>query len=67
MFAARYWANRFFNVRYWPPIGAAPVVVISKRYTLKGIDDQKFALEGADDRKFILKGADDQNFVLTGA
>jgi len=24
MFNVRYWANRFFNLRYWPPVGATP-------------------------------------------
>ena len=27
MFAVRYWANRFFGARYWPPIGAAPAII----------------------------------------
>ena len=30
MFAVRYWANRFFGARYWPPVGAA--AVSSDRY-----------------------------------
>lgn len=42
------------------------LAVVSKRYTLKGIDDQNFPLEGINDKNFILKGTDDQSFVLTG-
>lgn len=47
--------------------GALRTTVVSKRYTLKGIDDQNFALEGTNDKNFILKGADDQNFALIGS
>lgn len=42
------------------------IAVVTKRYTLKGIDDQNFALSGIDDQNFILKGSDDRSFISVG-
>ncbi len=68
MFPLRYWANRFFNPRYWPVVGAvAAVATVTTRFNLVGTDNQKFSLVGTDNQKFPLVGTDNQKFPLIGS
>lgn len=43
MFPLRYWANRFFNPRYWAPVGANPAddnSWVNTRVVFKSIETQ---------------------------
>ena len=67
MFPSRYFADRFFNERYWPTVGAeAALAIVSDRYILRGSDDQSFELLGTENRNVTIKGTEDGNFELVG-
>ncbi len=68
MFPLRYWANRFFNPRYWPVVGAeAAQGAVGQRFDLEGTHTNKFTLIGTTEDNPTLIGTSTKKFTLKGS